>query len=110
MRGFVASGQKHDEFTVAKMGQLHAIDSHLNAHPRPAIPQAMEPAIKSRRRFDADHVEECIPYYTPVKPLGPVLRSTLLKHCEHLRTLWARFRGKATTIGEIGPDDVVVAL
>ena len=98
-----------DGFTVVKMGQLHAIDSHLNARPRPAIPQAMEPAIKSRRRFDVDHVEECIPCYTPVNPLGSVLRSTLLKHCERLRTLWARSR-KVSPAGEISADDVAIAL
>ena len=33
----------------------------------------------------------------------------LLKHCEHLRTLWARSR-KAFLVGEISADDVVVAL
>ena len=33
----------------------------------------------------------------------------LLKHCEHLRTLWARAR-KASLAGEISADDVVVAL
>jgi hypothetical protein len=91
------------------MGQLHAIDSHLNARPRPAIPQVMEPAIKSRRRFDADHLEECIPYYTAVKPSGPVLRGTLRKHCECLRTLWARSR-KGPVADETIADDVVIAL
>ena len=33
----------------------------------------------------------------------------LLKHCEHLRTLWARSR-KVSPAGEISADDVVVAL
>ena len=33
----------------------------------------------------------------------------LLKHCEHLRTLWARSR-RASPAGEISADDVVVAL
>ena len=33
----------------------------------------------------------------------------LLKHCEHLRTLWARAR-KASLAGKISADDVVVAL
>ena len=39
--------------------------------------------------------------------MEPFVPKTLLKYGEHLRTLRARFRGKATTMGEFGPDDVV---